>query len=51
MNTIIGYGLYAYFAIGIKQSILALADVHVAEGTAHRFNGSGSREWYLLLAY
>ena len=47
MNTIIEYGLYAYLAIGLAKSMLALADVHVAAGTAHQFNGRPV--WQLML--
>lgn len=39
MNTLIEYALFTYLAIGIAKSMLALVDVHVAAGTAHRLNG------------
>ena len=49
MNNIIEYGLYAYLGIGMAKSMLTLADVHVAAGTAHRFNGRPV--WLLMLAF
>lgn len=49
MNTIVEYGLYAYLAIGMAKSMLALADVHVAAGTAHRLDGRPV--WLLVLGF
>lgn len=45
----IEYALCAYFAIGLAKSMLALAGVYVAAGTAHRFNGLPV--WLLMLGF
>lgn len=41
--------LYLYLAIGLAKSMLALAEVHVAAGTAHRI--SGRPTWLLMLGF
>lgn len=49
MSISIKYALFSYLAIGIAKSMLALADVSVAAGTAHRFNGRPV--WLLMLRF
>ena len=49
MNIQIEYAMHSYLAIGIAKAILALSDVHVAAGTAHRFNGRPV--WQLILVF
>ena len=47
MNVIVGQVVYGYLAVDVAKSLLALADVHVAAGTTHRFNGRPV--WLLIL--